>query len=168
MNLLAEIAEVFAWRPIPSEVIEFQIPLQLDSDIKDTLWFAGRDWHDISWDDWQGHDVGMTYFTGEAFGYYLPSVLVLSVGRPEQCLSAAERLISHLDLPPDVEYWNPLFQRHLFNLSIEEIEVVKRWLVIISDSPTYHLHGTSGQGDNLGRAFDTLNLLHQEIKRMRR
>jgi hypothetical protein len=165
MNLVPEIEKVFAWRTIPNEVVSPQAFLQRDSDIEDTLWFVGRNWHAISWNDWQEHDVAMTYFTGEAFAYYLPSVLALSAGRPEKCLSAAERLISHLDLPPDVEYWNPLFQRHFLNLSSEECEVVKQWLLIISDSLTYHLHGTSGQEDNLGRAFDTMNLLQQEIER---
>lgn len=166
MKLLDAIEKAFAGRKVPTEVVDHETFLQRDSDIEDTLWFVGRDWHAISWNEWQEHDVAMTYFTGDAFAYYLPSILSLSAARLEQCLSTAERLISHLDLPPDIEYWNPLFQKHFFSLSSEEIEVIKQWLVVISDSPTYHLHGTSGLGDNLGRAFDTLNLLHQEITRV--
>lgn len=168
MNLPEKIARIFAWREMPTEVVEPEEYIQFDSDVEEALWFAGRDWHEITWRDWQEHTVAITFFSRDAFAYYLPSVLLLSVERPREQLDSADSLINMLDWSPGVECWNDRFRERFIGLRSEEYDVIKEWLLYMSDLGIYHRYGTAGAGDNLGRAFDTVNLVQQETARMSR
>jgi hypothetical protein len=48
VNLTEKIEEAFAARPKPAQVILADEVLQLDSDVEETLWFGGRDWHELN------------------------------------------------------------------------------------------------------------------------
>lgn len=162
MTLSKNIEKIFARREMPIQIAEPSLRSHFDSDVADALWFTGRDWRSLSWQDWQGHDSGISYFNQEALAYYLPSILTLSLQHPENCLAAAERIVSLLDVPPSAEYWSPILKAQLVGLRSEEYDLLKEWLLDICKVPTYHLYGSSGAGDNLGRAFDTVDLLQRE------
>ena len=57
VQLREEIERAFGWRKMPDNVIDEKPEnlLDPDSDILDALWFAGRDWRDITVEDWRQH-----------------------------------------------------------------------------------------------------------------
>ena len=166
-NLSARIERAFAHRGVPDEVVDAKAYLQMDSDVEEALWFAGRDWHSITWDDWQKHPVAITFLGNQAFRYYLPSVLILSLQRAEEWLNAAESLIWELDRSPSTEGWDDYFADRFLGLTSTELDVLKEWLLQLCEYATYKgvRLSASGPGDVFGRAFETVNLLQEELQR---
>jgi hypothetical protein len=125
MNLTEKIEKAFASRPMPTQILDPSACKHFDSDVEDALWFTGRDWHDITWMDWEDHSWGMTYLWGEVFAYYLPSVLILSLQLPEEPLLVADELIRRLDISPDVENLSPILTAQFLGLGSEEYDAIK-------------------------------------------
>jgi hypothetical protein len=167
MPLRGKIEKAFAYRPKPAEVVEMTGPYEFDSDVKQALWFSGHDWHDITWQDWQQRRVAILFLSNEAFAYFLPSVLLLSLQNPNEALAPAESLIWELDRSPSVEGWSSGFESRFLQLRLEEFDVLKRWLLEVCEFPPYLGWdlASSGPGETLGRAFDTLDLLQKEAER---
>jgi hypothetical protein len=82
-KLLEKIESAFSSRAKPAQVRLADGVFQLDFEVEEALWFSGRDWHELTWQDWQEHSSAI-YFDSEAFAYYLPSVLLLSAQRPSE------------------------------------------------------------------------------------
>jgi hypothetical protein len=164
MNLSERIEKAFAWREIPPEILDPAACTGFDSDVADALWFTGRDWHSLNWKDWQEHHAGVGYLYGEVFAYYLPSLLILSLQRPEQSLLPADNLIRSLDVPPSEEYWRPTMRAQFLALGPDELDMLKEWLLAICEYVPYKRRGLagSGPGEAFGRAFDTVDLLLRE------
>ena len=168
MNLAEKIEHAFSSRPKPAQTIDDGI-LQLDSDVEEALWFSGRDWHQLTWQDWQEHSCAITFFNPEAFAYYLPSVLTLSTQNPSDSLMAADSVISYLDQSPDPDGWIDGLVHHFLGLKLAELNVLKEWLLQICEYEAYRGVGiaASGPGEILGRVFDTVDLLQKEAERRR-
>lgn len=168
MNLAEKIEGIFAPRPKPAQVrVDDEVRLQLDADVEESLWFSGRDWHELRWRDWQEHSSGIFFFDPETFAYYLPSILLLSVQNPSKRLTAADSLMSQLDRSPDVEDWPDDFATRFLELSPRELDVLKEWLLQVCEYTPYKRWGIagSGPGDAFGRAYDTVDLLQKEVRR---
>jgi hypothetical protein len=167
MNLAEKIERAFAARPKPAQVRLGDAVLQLDSDVEEALWFSGRDWHELTWQNWQEHSCAIFFFDPEAFSYYLPSVLLLSAESPSDALTAADSLISQLDRSPDEEGWTESFVSHFLGLNPAELDVLKEWLLQVCEYIPYKRWGiaASGPGDTFGRAYDTVDLLQKEVER---
>lgn len=168
MISLEKIEKAFVRRSMPAEVVEPQEYIQFDSDVEDALWFAGKDWHDLTWKDWKEHCCAVHFFSRDAFAYYLPSVIYLSLQNPKDCMLAADTVICDLDISPYVESWtNGVVHRYL-GLYPEEYDLLKEWLLFICELPQYQGVGisASGPGELLGRAFDTVDLLQKETERL--
>jgi hypothetical protein len=103
MTFAEKIGRAFAGRQVPLDLVEAVYLVYPDSDGEDALWFSGRDWHELTWQDWQKHSSAIHFFVRDAFAYYLPSVLLLSSQNPGEDLMAASSLIYQLDQSPDVE-----------------------------------------------------------------
>jgi hypothetical protein len=166
MNLAEKIERAFGLRPKPAQVILVDEILQFDSDVEEALWFSGRNWHDLTWQDWEEHRSAIFFFAPDAFAYYLPSVLILSVQNPALSLDAADSLVGELDRSPSVEGWHKSFTNRFFALQLEELDVLKEWLLQVCEYVPYQRWGlaASGPGDTFGRAFDTIELLQKEIE----
>jgi hypothetical protein len=134
MNLSKKIERAFAARPKPPQVRLADKVLQLDSDVEEALWFSGRDWHELTWQNWQEHSRAIFFFDPEAFGYYLPSVLLLAVENPSESLTAADSLISQLDRTPGMEGWTEGFASHFLGLNRAELDVLKEWLLQVCEN----------------------------------
>ena len=162
MTLSDRIRRAFAGRQKPAEVID--LTDRIDSDVEEALWFAGRDWRDITWKSWQEHPGAIIFFSKDAFAYYLPSVLLLSLQDSTETLDAAESVLRSLDRSPSTEGWNDLFVEHFLGLRSEEYDVMKEWLLELCEYPAYRQYGSaaSGPGDTFGRAYETVALLQQE------
>jgi hypothetical protein len=167
MNLKKEIEQAFRNRPLPGCVYTLK-PVDLshgiDSDVEDTLWFAGRDWRTLTPEDWEKHNCATTFFEPEAFAYYLPSLMILTMERPSDGMLAADSVIYNLDRSPGRDNWDPPLLRRYLLLSVEELEVLKEWLIELSNYVPYRGIGlaSDGPGDQLGRAFDTVAALQEE------
>ena len=169
MPLAEKIERAFSSRSKPAVVRIADGVFQLDSDVEDALWFSGRDWHELTWEDWREHSSAIYFFDCEAFAYYLPSVLLLSGQNPNEWLQAADSLINDLDRSPDPEWWTEGLERRFLSLNRSELDVLKEWLLEICNYTPYKGVGlaAAGPGDTFGRAFDTLNLLQKEVERSR-
>jgi hypothetical protein len=170
MELIEKIENAFAHRRIPTEVVEMEDRLQIDSDVEEALWFAGRNWREITRDDWEKHNCAVFFLSNEAFAYYLPSLLSLTVRDPEHPPDlVVDSLIHLLDRTPDVSQWDLAFASRFLRFSKEEYAVLKEWLVFASEIPSLNGYGISGSGpgDRFGRAFDNVNLLLEESERER-
>lgn len=157
MNLSEKIERAFAARRKPSRLVELRDPVTPEQ--RDALWFENREWHEITWADWEAHPDAFYAFTPEAFAYYLPSVLALSAQFPDRWFWPADALLQVLDRSPVIEYWDEFLTTRLMGLQAPEYEVLTEWLLALSE------HGTVALEDSLGRAFDTVDLLQKETAR---
>ena len=168
-NFTDKIGYVFSSRPKPAQVRLADEVFQLDFEVEEALWFSGRDWPEITWQDWQEHSSAIYFFDPEAFAYYLPSVLLLSAQHSSEELRAAHSLLSVLDCSPDPEGWPEGFASRFLGLNRAELDVLKEWLLQVCEYAPYRGSGlaASGPGDTFGRAFDTVDLLQREVERRR-
>jgi len=163
-DLIAKIQTAFAHRKMPSEVIQMEGRFQIDSDVEDTLWFQGRDWREVTCDDWRQRYCAVHFLSPEAFAYYLPSLLILTLENPGTPTLAFESIIYDLDRSPSTDGWPPRRADRFFGLRPEEYDVLKEWLLFACQNVPFFRWGdaASGPGEMFGRAFDTVDLLQKE------
>lgn len=159
MTLLQQIERAFGDRQKPRNLVEERVPVTAEQ--RDALWFSGRDWRAITWSDWESHSEAIYAFTPEAFAYYLPSILTLSLGHPDQWFPPADGLLRVLDRSPVVEYWDAFITTRLVGLRASEYEALKEWLVSLSG------HKDAEAEEMLSRALETVDLLQKETQRVR-
>lgn len=167
LKLIERIGKAFAHRPMPAEVVKMDGRFQIDSDIEDALWFAGRDWRDLNAENWRCHYSGLSYFSPEAFAYYVQSLLILTIQNPKHYPDlAVDSLVWELDSSPGIENLSPLATRRYYGFSDEEFEAIKEWLLWASENVSDVFSGAavSGPGDGFGRAFDSIHLLQKVSK----
>jgi len=156
---------------MPVKVTDSDCTVPGDSDVEDTLWFSGKNWRDIMWDDWKKHGIALCFFTQDALAYWLPSVLHLSQQRPSEYLSAAGDLIRTFGSTcwaPSPNHWRDHFRARFVGLRTEEYEAIKEWLLFMSNLETYrkYLNFRPGPGDIFERALETVCLAQRESQRV--
>ena len=159
MTLRDNVEQAFAHRQRPSKVIEPRSPVTPEQ--RDSLWFAGRDWREIGWQDWEGHSDAFYAFVPEAFIYYLPSILVGAMTAPGGQLLAADAFLGVLNRSSEVYHWDAFITTRLLGLEPDEYEVIKAWVLSLSGLP--HMPDEDG----LTRAYETVDLLARETARLR-
>lgn len=159
MSVCRKIEAAFAGRPKPKRLIEPKYPITPEQ--RDALWFDGRGWQEISWDDWESHHDAFYAFTPDAFLFYLPSLLCLSSKNPERWFWPVDALLQILDRSPVVEHWDAFVLARFVGLRPAEYEALKAWLLLLAD------HEANVSGEALGRAFDTVALMQAETDRVR-
>jgi hypothetical protein len=158
--LLLKIQQAFGDRCIPNQVTDGNMPLTCEQ--TEAMFFRGRDWRDITWEEWESHCDAFYAFTPEAFQYYLPSIVSLAAKHPGRWFWPADALVHVLDRSPVVEYWDRFLTSRLLGLKPSEYEVLQEWILGLSGTPLIDSDETAG------RAFDTLDLLKKETERVRR
>ena len=171
MGLAELIEKAFAGREMPAKLTNSDCSDRLDTDIEDTLWFSGRNWREITWNDWKKRDVALSFFTQDALAYWIQSVLLLSLQRPGEYLSAAGYLIREfgsLGWAPSPDHWKDYFRERFVGLRSEEYEAIKEWLLFMSTLETYrkYLNWNPGPGDIFERALETVSLAQRETIRV--
>jgi hypothetical protein len=169
VELSEKVERVFSHRQRLAQVRLADEVIQLDDDVEDALWFSGREWHELTWQNWQEHSDAIFFFDPEAFAYYLPSILLLSAQNSNEALNAADSLIGELDRTPAPGEWAESFISRFSELNRAELDLLKEWLLQICEYEPYKRWGiaASGPGDTFGRAFDTVDLLQKEVERRR-
>ena len=161
MTFREKVTHAFAHRCLPAEVLAPKSCRQCDSDVQETLWFTGRDWSSLTWNDWRDRYDAIFFLSAEAFAYNLQSLLCLTAENPADSLLAAEAVISPLDRSPNTDGWDDFFRSRYTALTPPELDCLEEWLLILCESPAYRSYGAAqdGPGDTLGRAIDTITLL---------
>jgi hypothetical protein len=154
-----KIEQAFHHRRRPNALVDDKQPLT--SEQRSAIWFSGRNWRDISWEEWEEHRDAFYAFSSEAFAYYLPSFLVLSFKRPGQWFWPADALLQVLDRSPIIEHWDAFLTTRLVGLQAEEYEVLKEWIISLPENTG------SAYGKSLDRALETVDLLQGETNRVR-
>lgn len=133
---LKDIRSAFSWRTKPASVLRRPAGRRfISSDERDALWFNSRDWRDLTWDDWQDHYRGLFFFTREALGYYIPSVLALSLDPRDEFMLAVDAILSLLaEIPRDATAQD---QEENLGLTGAERKVIVRWLLHLCSLPDY-------------------------------
>jgi hypothetical protein len=141
---------------------------QIDSDVEDGFWFAGRDWRSLTLEDWRHRYCGFVFLSPEAFAYYLPSILVLTLQNPKHYPDLALQIfLSPLDRSPGVENLDSNLTNRFSSITREEYEAIKEWLLWASECIPHEFYGAAvgGAGDGFGRAFDTIDLLQKTAEK---
>lgn len=165
MTLLERIERAFAHREMPAETVQLEGMFQIDSDVDDALCLKGRDWHELTCEHWRAHYCGLYHLSPEAFAYYLPSLLVLTVQDPKNYPDlAVDALFLDLDRSCGAEHLDAHLIDRYSVLTNEEYEAVKQWLLFACENIPDAFWGAavSGPGDGFGRVFDTIDLLQKE------
>lgn len=160
MTLVDRIESAFAHRKRPTAIAAASSPVT--SEDEDALWFVGRDWRDVTLEDWRKYSDAYFRFTPDAFRYFLPSILRESAKDSGCSFLAADYLVNELDRSPDVNLWNASFLKRFFGLEPEEYSSLREWLLHMSAS------GSDFREDALTRAYETVELLHRETEKVRR
>lgn len=151
------IESAFFWRSCPPKLIS--VKKVVTTEQQDAQWFTGLDWRTITRSDWEQHRDAIYAFTPEAFAYFLPSILALTSATPGEWLYVADVLLSILDRSPMIEYWDDFLLTRLLGLRDAEYAVMAQWLLDLSEFERTWPH-------SIGRAFDTVELLRQETRRL--
>jgi hypothetical protein len=168
MELIEVIEQAFAAREMPENLTNSDCTDTLDTDIQDTLWFSGRNWREITWDDWKKRNVALCFFTRDALAYWLPSVLLLSLQRPDEYMSSAGYLIrtfGSTGWAPSPVHWKHYFRERFVGLRTGEYEAIKKWLLFMSQLDTYRRSRPRGPGDIFERALETISVAQRETLR---
>jgi hypothetical protein len=60
MELAEAIDKAFAGRDMPARLTDSDFD-PLDSDLADVLSFSGRNWREITWNDWKRHNIALCF-----------------------------------------------------------------------------------------------------------
>lgn len=157
-NLLInkEIEQAFAWRALPEQVAA---PSRWanDDDHDEALYFLGRDWRALSRAEWGAKSSAIYHFLPAAFAYYLPSVLTLVAADPAEWLRPADSLLGMLNRSSTPAYWDDHLLACFGELREAEFAALSNWLLFLAQ----HAGQAQCGADQLGRAFDTVELLRR-------
>ena len=145
-----QIAAAFGHRKSPATVTVVAVCSTLRDD---ALHFEGKHWRDVTADDWLQYSDAFSGLSAEAFVYFLPSILTLSLDRANCPMGAADALIMSLDTSADPEIWPEWFSERFDLLSASEIEVIK------DSANVYLADAAKGEGSEFTRVLDTLSML---------
>src|SRR5581483_5957611 len=156
LRLVRRIERAFAHRGKPQVLINRSVPLDDD---EDALWFAGRDWREITAQDWNDHSDAFFRLAPDAFRYYLQSILCLVAKNPDESLLAADALVNCLDRTSNPEWWDQFLLDRLQGLEIDEYDAISGWIAMLSEKSRCY------KEDSLTRAYQTIHLLHAEAEK---
>jgi hypothetical protein len=145
-----QITSAFAQRQRPKTVTTITVNSELRDD---ALHFDGMDWSQVVAEDWRHWSDAISGFTPDAFLYFLPSLLIVSLDKSNLPLVAADVLISLLATSADPEIWHEHFSKRFQKLSLLELKALKDWTYIyLEGEPTT-------EGSDFARVQETIVLL---------
>lgn len=144
--------EAFAGRTRPI-VMTNSLELSKD-DLDDLLCIACFDWNELTGEHWEKYFDVTSWFSPEAFCYYLPSIIKVSIEEHQPNLIVVDSIIWALDRSPRTESWDELFLQRWPLLSIDECRSIQEWVFWLSSFSNSNL-----VDDSLARAVETLELL---------
>ena len=138
MGLREQIEAAFAGTPAPTGAIV--ATLSDDEDVSD--YFRGRSWRGHAVKDLRYHSVALSYFTPQAFRYFLPAFMLASIEDPEGADIIPQGIVYHLATPDDPHQWERISQ-----FTVAELEAIAAFLWSLSEVC---------DGGDVGRALEGL------------
>ena len=157
MNLIEKIDRAFSGCPHPRLML---ITEQMAShEVGDVSAMLKRSWNEINGEELERHFEFMNWLSPEAFCYFLPAVLKVSVKENNPDLMAVHALINFLDCSDDPNLWSEFFVKRFSLLSQAECGVLQEWILWLSslDNTTVNQHA-------LGRALSVLEVIKQKAR----
>jgi len=134
--------------------------LELSSDeqenLKEIFQFS---WKETSAKDWERLSDVVSWFSPEAFCYYLPGIIVASIEENCPTLTAVCNLLFMLDRTPSLELWDNFFFERWTLLNSQELEAVATWIHWLSGLQGFILDDIS-----LTRVLLNIDLLIDRLK----
>ena len=152
MNEVQLIRSAFAWRGRPERATNSS---ELTSDeLQSLMAVFALDWRDTTATIWDRYSEAVSYFSPEAFCYYLPGIMLAAMEEGSANNSAASSVIWALDRSPRIDWWDEQFSLRWPLLTLIELSAVEAWIVWLSS-----ITRSNHDDVSLGRAMDTLQLL---------
>ncbi|KAF1035081.1 MAG: hypothetical protein GAK33_04989 [Burkholderia lata] len=124
------------------------------NDYSDALHFSNLLWDETSAHDWTTYADAIYRFTPDAFCYFLPGIMRVSVEDNQVALTVVESLIGSLDRSPVAEYWDDYFLQRWPKLTDIECDAVIEWIGWLNEHPL-----SPFAKDTILRACETLELV---------
>lgn len=121
----------------------------------DARYFENLNWEQVTTADWQGYSDAFCGMTAEAFCYFLPSILSLSLNGLSDAPMVADYLADLLDTSGDPDLWDGFFLERFQLLVPDELIVLENWVrlqIIKAGDDQYDL-------SRLERALSTVETL---------
>jgi len=118
--------------------------------------FADKLRYEIDCDVIENSRDGIASFTGEAYCYFLPGILLAGIESGNRDLLAFSSIVYDFDRSPVVEYWDSHFLSRWPLLTTTEISAVQEWLQWYFDEEF------DQWGNTHERCFETLELLKSQ------
>jgi hypothetical protein len=101
MELREQIERAFEFTPAPAgRIVD---TLQDDEGVSD--YFRGKPWRGHKVEDLRFHDAALSFFTAEAFRYYLPAFMLASIDDPIEADVIPGGILYHFSAPDDPRQW---------------------------------------------------------------
>lgn len=151
MKLLTQISTAFSTRVSPADVVQPGHPAT--HEYEEAFHFQGRDWCEITCDEWTSYSDAIYAFSPPAFCYFLPGMLSsgLREDRADQLITST--LLGMLDRGPSMETWDVFFAERWPLLTAEECRAVQQWILWLANQ------STGFDDDALMRSYETLEML---------
>lgn len=127
-------------------------------ELADAQAFIGKQWADITCDELEEHFEAIYWMQPAAFLYLLPGILLASINENRPDIIVVDSIIGMLDRSPDRKLWDDFFGDRWPLLTRNECEAVQCWTLWLSS-----IENSSLSQDSLSRAFDTLELLKENV-----
>jgi hypothetical protein len=88
-----------------------------------TGFFKGKHWRDVSIDELRTHHVALSFFSPEAFHYYVPAFMLAELRDPIAAGQIGPSLLFHFSRPEEPS-WEPELRQRLALLTAEQKAVV--------------------------------------------
>jgi hypothetical protein len=130
MLTLAEIRAAFATREKPASLVSNGRGDTLELDARH---FQDLSWEEVSFADWRDYSDAVAGMNADAFCYFLPSIMSLSLGGLDGAALVGDNLIGLLDTSSDPHLWHEFFVERFQKLNADELEALQKWVCVIAD-----------------------------------
>jgi hypothetical protein len=123
-RLRARIESAFERTPAPrGEIVSTLID---DEGVSE--YFGGRSWRGHAVKDLRYHEAALSFFTADAFRYFLPAFMLASIEDPVEADVIPEGIVYHLANWEDPHGWE-----RMSRFSFEELEAIEAFLWWVAD-----------------------------------
>ena len=134
VNFIEKVEAAFAKVPYPGDnnIVEDSSGIDIESN-EIAAAFQGRHWRTIPFGILQKYVAAVSFFTIPAFRYYLPAYIIASINKFYETSDIPVNAIYSFIPPRHDTARCDFYQRRLNAFSVDELEVIKEFLLIMRD-----------------------------------
>ena len=133
-NVKKSIIEAFAHTPPPADN---NISSETYDDEGTSAFFKGKTWQVLSVNELKKHSSSLTFFTAEAFRYYLPAFMLAEIENPLEADVIGQNILSHFSPPGQDDFWKPIYEERLSRFSQPERVAIANFVVFYGKTYSY-------------------------------